>query len=120
VTTVVVDAENVRRSVWPNVSRDELVELCGRLAHEDALDVFVVFDGALVAVTAPERVRLVGEPGRSADDLIVELAATVAPDSTVATSDRGLRSRLRPTGVSTVGGGTFVRDLVRRRETPSD
>ncbi len=33
-STIVVDAENVRRSVWPNVSREKLVSLCGRLAVE--------------------------------------------------------------------------------------
>lgn len=115
-STIVVDAENVRRSVWPNVSREELVSLCGRLAGDEQHDVVVVFDGPPVQVDPPRGVRLVGEPGRSADDLIVELAATLAPgSSTVATSDRGLRSRLPASAASIVGGGAFVRDLLRRR-----
>lgn len=114
-STIVVDAENVRRSVWPNVSREELVSLCGRLAEDEQLDVVVVFDGPPAAVEGPAGVRLVGEPGRSADDLIVELAAMLAPgSSTVATSDRGLRSRLPASGLTIVGGGAFVRGLLRR------
>jgi rRNA-processing protein FCF1 len=61
-------------------------------------------------------VRLVAADGRSADDLIVELAATLAPDiAEVATSDRGLRARLADSNVSFVGGGALVRDLLRHR-----
>lgn len=112
--TLVVDAENVRRSVWPNVSRTELVRLCGWYAHEHGLSVAVVFDGAPPTTEARDDVRLVGEPGRSADDLIVELVATFGPEAaTVATSDRGIRQRLGGTGASLVGGGSFIRELLR-------
>jgi hypothetical protein len=114
VTAIVVDAENVRRSVWPNVSREELVALCGRLSRDEALDVVVVFDGPAGEIDAPPGVTLLGERGRTADDLIVELSTALpAGGGSVATSDRGLRSRLE-TGVSVIGGGTFVRDLLRR------
>jgi hypothetical protein len=103
--------------MWPNMSREELVALCGRLAEDEQHDVVVVFDGLPPQVEAQVGVRMVGERGRSADDLIVELAAMLTPGSTVATSDRGLRARLRESGVSIVGGGTFLRDLLRRGAT---
>jgi hypothetical protein len=112
----VVDAENVRRSVWPNVTREELVALCGRLARLEERDVVVVFDGPAPELEVPARVRLHGEAGRSADDLIVELVPELGPGaSTVATSDRGLRARLVESGVSVVGGGAFVRHLLQHR-----
>lgn len=113
---LVVDAENVRRSIWPNVRLDELVSLCGRHAGEAGVDVVVVLDGGAAPFDAPPSVRLLAEPGRSADDLIVELVAELAPGTvTVATSDRGLRARLEGHGASFVGGGAFVRALLRDR-----
>jgi rRNA-processing protein FCF1 len=112
---LVVDAENVRRSIWPNVTLDELVELCDRHAHAAAVEVVVVLDRP-AAVEGSDRLRLVAADGRSADDLIVELAGTLAPGvATVATSDRGLRVRLADSGVSFLGGGALVRDLLRHR-----
>jgi hypothetical protein len=101
--------------VWPNVSREELVSLCGRLAGGEH-DVIVVFDGLPAAVEAPPGVLLLGEPGRSADDVIVELAALPSSSvSVVATSDRELRSRLRAHGVHAIGAGGLVRDLLAGR-----
>jgi rRNA-processing protein FCF1 len=113
---LVVDAENVRRSVWPNVELDELVALCARHGEEAGVDVVVALDGPATRAGAPGSVRLLAEPGRSADDVIVELLAGLAPGAvTVATSDRGLRARLEGRGVSFVGGGGFVRELLRHR-----
>ena len=113
---LVVDAENVRRSVWPNVGRDELVRLCSGHAEREGLDLVVVFDGPPPDVTPAERVRLVGEPGRSADDLIAALGAEEAAGClVVATSDRALRARL-PAGVEVVGGGRFVRLLIEEAD----
>lgn len=117
---LVVDAENVRRSVWPNVGRDELVRLCARHGEQEGLDVVVVFDGPpppVASEVAPgEGVRLLGEPGRSADDLIAALAAAGPPGNlVVATSDRGLGARLPPE-VEVVGGGRFVRLLLGRAD----
>jgi len=43
--TVLVDAENVRRSRWPNLSRQELVERCRSWAEARGFDLRVVFDG---------------------------------------------------------------------------
>jgi rRNA-processing protein FCF1 len=112
---LVVDAENVRRSIWPNVPLDELVELCARHAEREALDVVVALDGP-PAQLAADQVPLLAEPGRSADDLIVAHVAGLAPGTaTVATSDRALRERLDAHLVSFVGGGAFVRELLRLR-----
>lgn len=111
--TIVVDAENVRRSIWPNVARDELIRLCGVRAGATGDDLVVVLDGPPPHGPASAGVRVVGEAGRSADDLIVELVTSLAGPVTVATSDRGLRARL-PDGVAVVGGGRFVRLLLGR------
>jgi len=111
---MIVDAENVRRSLWPNLGRDDLVALCGARAAAEGVDVIVVFDGPPPACVAPAGVFLAGEPGRSAEDLVVELArARPADGLVVVTSDRALRARL-PRGVEVVGGGRFARSLVRR------
>jgi predicted RNA-binding protein with PIN domain len=109
--TIVVDAENVRRSVWPNVGRERLVELCAEHAARAGAAVVVVFDGAPPEVAVGHDVRLLGKGGRSADDLIAALAAEVPEGLVVATSDRGLRARL-PGDVGVVGGGRFVRLLL--------
>lgn len=109
---MVVDAENVRRSVWPNIAREELVRRLGRHAAREGVPVLVVFDGAAPQVDAPAGVLLAGEPGRSADDLIAELAAEGAVEvAVVVTSDRGLRARL-PAGTEVTGGGRFARLLL--------
>src|SRR3954465_201005 len=42
---VIVDAENVRRSIWPNVSREELVELLAGWKDASGDAPLVVFDG---------------------------------------------------------------------------
>lgn len=110
---LVVDAENVRRSIWPNVGRAELVELCGAYAEREGVGVEVVFDGPPPDVQVPVGVTLTGERGLSADDLVAARAATLAPGDAVATSDRGLRDRL-PAGVRLVGGGRLVRILLGR------
>ena len=42
--TVLVDAENVRRSIWPNISKDELITLTEDWARENGVDARVVFE----------------------------------------------------------------------------
>jgi hypothetical protein len=95
VLTVVVDAENVRRSVWPNVSRDRLVELVRRWAEERGHDYLVVFEGE----------------DESADDRIVCEAARLERYWLV-TSDRELRRRAGDAAERVIGGGSFVRELL--------
>jgi hypothetical protein len=100
---VVVDAENVRRSTWPNLSKEELVARARTwAAHEDA-DLRVVFDGDPPEV-APD---LLGSGPRSADDVIASLDGPF----TLVTSDRGLRERVADNAERVIGGGSFLHEL---------
>jgi hypothetical protein len=104
---VVVDAENVRRSIWPNISRDELVRGARAWAAAEGHNLLIVFDGE-----APEDAAdLVGS--RDADDEIVRLAESLDQPFWVATSDRELRERLGDRPERIIGGGTLVRLLPR-------
>jgi hypothetical protein len=92
-TVVFVDAENVRRSAWPNVSRDELVRLVDDWAEREGVDARVVF-----------------ESSETADDTIAREAA--AEDRYwLVTSDRGLRERAAGRAERVIGGGSFLRRL---------
>jgi hypothetical protein len=105
VALVIVDAENVRRSLWPNLSPDELVAKTRAWAAREGNDALIVFDGP-----APEDAPdVVGTP--YADDEIVRLAQDAKPPVWVATSDRGLRDRLAGHTERIIGGGTFARRL---------
>lgn len=102
---VVVDAENVRRSLWPNLSREELVRRARRWAAENGHDLLVVFDGP-----PPEDADdLIG--ARNADDKIAELARELGRPWWLVTSDRGLRERVGDRPERMVGGGSFVRTI---------
>jgi hypothetical protein len=92
-TVVFVDAENVRRSAWPNVSRDELVRLVGDWAAREGVDARVVF-----------------ESSETADDTIAREAADQERYWLV-TSDRGLRERAAGRAERVIGGGSFLRRL---------
>jgi hypothetical protein len=79
---VLVDGENVRRSLWPNLARDELERLAAAWGEREGHDVRVESE-ALAAAGTP---------------------------FWVATSDRGLRARIRG-AERLVGGGSFARGL---------
>jgi hypothetical protein len=93
--TVLVDAENVRRSLWPNIAEDELEPLCERWAEANGHDVIVIWEGT-----------------ESADDRIAREVGELEPPLWVVTSDRELRERVRGYADRIVGGGTFARELV--------
>jgi hypothetical protein len=100
---VVVDAENVRRSAWPNLSKRELVSRCRGWAEREKADVLVVFDG-----DPPEEAPdLIGSGERSADDVIASLEGPFW----LATSDRALRERVGARAENVLGGGSFWREL---------
>ncbi|HXH96481.1 MAG TPA: hypothetical protein VNH40_04655 [Gaiellaceae bacterium] len=101
-TTVLVDAENVRRSRWPNLTREELVERCRDWAASERLAVLVVFDGP-----PPEEASdlVAGVP--SADGWLTAHAAEYTPYWLV-TSDRELRRRAGAQAERIVGGGAFL------------
>jgi predicted RNA-binding protein with PIN domain len=92
--TVLVDAENVRRSMWPNIPKGELEELAARWGEEQGHDVQVVWEG-----------------NESADDAIARLVRELPPPVWVATSDRELRDRVGSHTERIIGGGSFAREL---------
>jgi hypothetical protein len=98
VATVLIDGENVRRSLWPNLGRDELVRLAEAWGKANGHDVVVVWESA-----------------ETADDRIARQVQEVEPPVWVATSDRELRRRVEPYAERVVGGGSFAREL---RYTP--
>ena len=103
VQRVVVDAENVRRSAWPNVSRAELVERARAWAEREHAELLIVFDGA-APVDSPD---LLGSGARSADDVIAGLDGPFL----LVTSDRELRERVGDRAERFVGGGSFLGEL---------
>jgi hypothetical protein len=103
--TVLVDAENVRRSRWPNLSKEELVDRVRAWAEERGVDPLIVFDGKPPA-EAPDLVA--GIP--TADDWLAEHAQEHVPYWLV-TSDRELRERAGGGAERIVGGGRFLEEL---------
>jgi hypothetical protein len=102
---VVVDAENTRRSQWPNVSREELVRRVRAWGEREGHELLVIFDGA-----PPEDASdLLGS--RDADDAIVELVPQLASPWWLVTSDRGLREHVGDRPERVIGGGSFLRTI---------
>ena len=90
---VLVDGENVRRSLWPNLAYDELERRAAAWGEREG-----------------HEVRVVWEP---ADDRIAAAAEELAAAGTpvwVVTSDRGLKARV-PGAERILGGGSFARLL---------
>ena len=101
--TVLVDARNVLRSLWPNLAEAEVVERTRAWAAEQDVEVEIVFDGR-----APE--GGIGTGAESADDWIARRAAELESYWLV-TSDRELRERAGGRAERVIGGGSFARDL---------
>lgn len=94
---MLVDGENVRRSLWPNLGRKELEGLAARWAEKHGHDVIVVW-----------------EDRESADERIAREVRDLEPPVWVVTSDRGLRDRVVEHAERLVGGGAFARELSGR------
>jgi predicted RNA-binding protein with PIN domain len=107
---VLVDAPNVRRSLWPNLSPERLVELLARWATEQGADAIAVFDGP--APEAPAGLEVVGTGEESADDWIARRAAELREPYLLVTSDRELRERAGGGAERVIGGGAFARELM--------
>jgi hypothetical protein len=108
VTLVVVDAENVRRSLWPNLSPEELVDRVRAWARAEGHEALIVFDrGRWPGEAAPD---VVAAPG-SADDEIAALSERIEGPFWLVTSDRGLRERVGDRAERVLGGGSFVRSI---------
>jgi hypothetical protein len=91
---VLVDAENVRRSLWPNMPGAELEERAHSWGDERGHAVTVVWEAT-----------------ESGDDQIARLAGELEPPVWVVTSDRELRERVRGRAQRIIGGGSFAREL---------
>jgi hypothetical protein len=91
---VVVDAENVRRSLWPNMPGAELEERTKAWGDERGHTVTVVWEGT-----------------ESGDDRIARLVRELEAPVWVVTSDRELRERVRERAERLIGGGSFAREL---------
>jgi hypothetical protein len=94
VATVLVDGENVRRSVWPNIERADLERRVAEWGRDHGHDAIVVWEGA-----------------ETADDRIADDVRHLAPPLWVVTSDRELRERVADHVERIVGGGSFAREL---------
>lgn len=119
---LIVDGNNVmgarpRTRWWTRraAAAAELVEQLRALGLEaDGLEVVVVFDGGPVDLDASHSsgvtVLFAGLSGRSADELIVELAAEPrsAEALSVVTSDRELGRAVAALGASVEGAGAFL------------
>ena len=92
--TVLVDAENVRRSLWPNIPRTELEQRCRDWSRRHGHDVVVVWEGT-----------------ETADDRIAFEVRQLSPPVWVVTSDRELRARVADRAERILGGGSFAREL---------
>jgi predicted RNA-binding protein with PIN domain len=108
-----VDAPNVRRSLWPNLSPERLVELLADWAEREGVEAVAVFDGPAPAPV--EGVEVVGTRRESADDWITRRAAELDEPYVLVTSDRELRERAGKHAERIVGGGVFVRELTSLR-----
>ena len=112
--TVLVDAQNVRRSLWPNVAATELVELLAAWADDEQVQALAVFDGPPPETPRHAAVDVAGTAGESADDRIAaeaEMRAARGEPFWLVTSDRGLRARAGGAAARTIGGGAFARLL---------
>jgi hypothetical protein len=106
--TVIVDAENVRRSVWPNLPERRLIELIREWAAGERVAALIVFDGP----PPEDAADVVGTGAESADDWIARSAESYTPYWLV-TSDRELRERAGARAERVVGGGSFAREIQR-------
>jgi rRNA-processing protein FCF1 len=82
--------------VWPNIGREELVELVDAWAERNDVDPVVVFESA-----------------ETADDRIARETAELNGPYWLVTSDRGLRERAGGRAERVIGGGSFARELRR-------
>ena len=111
--TVLVDAQNVRRSLWPNLDAAELVERLAAWAAEEGVQALAVFDGPAPDTPPRPTVELAGTAESADDRIAAEASARTARGEIVwlVTSDRGLRARAGGDAARTIGGGAFARLL---------
>ena len=104
---VYVDGRNVQRSQWPNLSDEELVERCRDWAERHGHEVALLFDGEAPA-------GAIGSGAESADDWLIR-EVPKHPGAWLVTSDRALRDAAAVNAERVIGGGGFLRELLRHR-----
>jgi rRNA-processing protein FCF1 len=92
VPIVLIDGENVRRSLWPNLTQAELARRAHDWARANGHDARVVWEG-----------------DDTADDQIAAEVRRLGGPIWVVTSDRELRTRVEDQVERVIGGGTFAR-----------
>jgi Xaa-Pro aminopeptidase len=97
---VFVDGENVRRSRWPNLTKEQLLERTRTWAEAEGVEPVVVFDGS-----SPPGAT--GTDSETADDWLIREAPQHARYWLV-TSDRALREAAGAGAERTIGGGAFL------------
>jgi predicted RNA-binding protein with PIN domain len=110
---VLVDAENARRSLWPNIGPAELVERTAIWARRAGVRAVVVFDGDAPS-DGSEELDAIGTGAESADDWIAREARRLRGAGEtfwLVTSDRALREQAGAGAARVIGGGTFARGL---------
>ena len=124
--TLVVDARNVMRSRWPNLSEDLVIDRTRAWTDREGFSALIVFDGkpsgfGTGVSELDERTRVVGT--RSADDWIAEQAELLGRKEArvwLVSSDRGLRQRVAPFVERFIGGGSFAGQLLALKREPAD
>jgi predicted RNA-binding protein with PIN domain len=112
---VFVDANNVRRSRWPNLTDDELVDRVRAWGERHGHELVIVFDreapgGVAGTQRLDERTTVVGSGRETADEwLIGEVPAH--PGAWLVTSDRALREAAGGSAGRVIGSGSFLREL---------
>jgi predicted RNA-binding protein with PIN domain len=120
--TILVDARNVLRSTWPNLSEDEVVLGSCAWARERGGRAVVVFDGeapgGIVGDREVDGCVTVGTGAReSADDWLGRAAGDLRRRNErfwLVTSDRELRENAGAGAEQVIGGGRFARELQQR------
>ena len=113
-TVLLVDANNVLRSLWPNMPADELVERTRAWAAAEGLRAVLVFDGDVPARKLEDGTLVVGAGCESADAWIAREAERLRAEEhpfQLVTSDRALRADAGRGAERVVGGGSFARRL---------
>jgi hypothetical protein len=112
---VFVDANNVRRSQWPNLTDGELVERVRAWAERNGHEAVIVFDrrapGEIEGEQRlDERTTVVGSGSESADEWLIR-EVPQHPGAWLVTSDRALREAAGSGTGRLTGGGSFLREL---------
>lgn len=112
---VFVDANNVRRSRWPNSTDEELVDRAQHWAGRHGHELVVVFDrqapgGIVGSRRLDDRTTLVGSGDESADDWLIREVPS-HEGAWLVTSDRALREAAGANAGRLIGGGSFLREL---------